>query len=248
MKSFNDVHKTNLPGYPRTLYEDADTLLQVWKRGNISCLTLLISKHLLPDTQTGEIDIEAIKNGRRGRNRLSLPLKMKAQIRQVFDGLPLDTNDIDGFEVTDTHVIISFGENVAFGLESRFEECDVIYNKEEYMQFQKALGSELDAFQKEMEKLEELQTTPAQREAGIRIGQAVSDVASQAESVKADEDYHRAVERLLRLIEDLDEIEEMQMPGLKGIGLGDELTRKLVEVRKSIQSKLDGIGYEFPSD
>lgn len=248
MKRFKDLIKENNPGFPRTIYKDANTRLQIWKRGDSTWLRMVIAKRILPTNKDGEIDVLAVSPGDHITKRLVLPDKMKPGIRQVFSGWDFDSDAINNVEATDTHLLVDFGPDASLGLEQRFDECEVIYDHEAYLEFQMDLGRWMDAFNKKMEQQDELDTSPSQRAAASRLKEAISGVASQAEEVDPELDYDAAVERLLGLIEQLDVMGEIEMPALAGIGLGDEVEHQIEDVRKRIRAKLSEAGYEWPGD
>ena len=58
MKNFSDVPKSDFAGYPKIIYDDADTRLEIWKfKGSMteySQLVLLIANRLFSDGEVGD--------------------------------------------------------------------------------------------------------------------------------------------------------------------------------------------------
>jgi len=173
---------------------------------------------------------------------------MKPQIREVFDGLPFDTEDknLIDIELTDAFVVIHFDEEVAFGLEECLDECEVIYNREEFLQFQNELRVELDALDKELEEMSASKRTPAQSQAFASIDAWISRLDSQINNVDLEED--NVLDTFENLSREIDTV-EMEIESVsweRGDRLPYDLRERLTVVRKRIKNKLDEIGYEGP--
>jgi len=103
MTKFSDVLKTNITGYPKNIYDDGKTKLEVWKIYKMSQLTLLIANELFSE---GEIGAVKVKINGVECVCLKPPRKMNPQIKDALQDERFETQGEDDIEATTEFLII----------------------------------------------------------------------------------------------------------------------------------------------
>jgi hypothetical protein len=117
MRNFPDVPKSDFNGYPKTIYDDGDTRLEIWKlKGSMteySQLILLIANRLFSAGEVG-----AVKININGDEYVCLkpPKKMKPQIKDALQDERFETVGEDHIEPTSEFLIIRLGDELANGI------------------------------------------------------------------------------------------------------------------------------------
>ncbi len=247
MKNFSDVPKSDFDGYPKPIYNDGDTKLEIWKfNGPIaeySRLTLLIANKLFSEGEIGAVKIN-------GDECVCLkpPRKMSPQIRDALQDERFEAEGEDDIEPTTEFFIIRLGEALAYDIGRLFDENNVVYDKEQYAQFIKDRGAEED----ELRQIAVPPRSEAQEHNFVRIRRSILEIASQIENPNL-EDYDNAEEILQDLKQRLREVEE-EIYALSNLSkaLDEEgaydLAQETEKVAKRIKSKLDEIGCESSED
>jgi hypothetical protein len=258
MTKFSDVRKSDINGYPKTLYDDGDTKLQIWAfKGSItsqtSILTLLISTELISKYGGGAVKIKI-----QGDECVSLDLPggMNAQIRNALHGERFETQGEDDILPTDEFLIIQLGDTLAYDIGRLFDENNVVYDKEQYIQFIKDRSAEEDELNKGICAANA--TRPIHP--NIAILQAkLDELQAFIEAVEVNDDnensYDDAVETLLAGVDNyFEEIGHYQqdIPTSDGTEAEEdavrEIERRIKELDQKRRQKLDEIGYESPED
>jgi hypothetical protein len=149
MINFSDVPKSDFSDYPKTIYDDGDTKLEIWKfNGSIaeySRLILLIANRLFSKNEIGAVKVKM--NGNECVC-LKLPCQMNPQIKNALDDERFETEGEDDIEPTNEFLIIRLGGSLAYGIGRLFDENRVNYDKKQYTQFIKDRGIEEDKLEK----------------------------------------------------------------------------------------------------
>jgi hypothetical protein len=179
------------------------------------------------------------------------PSEMSCEIKMALDCEPYFTENEDDILLTDEFLII-YLDPLAIDIRSLFDTNGVIYNKEQYIQFEKEWGAELDDMENEMKKFAVPPRSEARENNYTRIRRSILQIATQIENVDL-EDCDNADEALLDLRQKLSIVEE-EIYALSNLSKSlDEdgaydLKREAKEVGKRIKRKLDEIGHESPED
>lgn len=146
MNRFVDICQRNLEGYPRTIYKDEKTRLEVWKFNKISILTLLICNTLLTEEEKGVVDCEI--NGV-PYLVLSLPSGMAPEVRHALDEERFEAEMEEDVEFTDDYLVIYLGITITDQIGALFDKNGVQYDKTLYKEFKKEWYAELDRYMEE---------------------------------------------------------------------------------------------------
>ena len=257
VRNFSDVPKSDFDGYPKTIYDDGYTKLEIWKfKGafaEYSRLTLLIANELFLDGEVG-----ATKVMMNGDECVCLkpPRKMNPQIKDALNNERFETEGEDDIEPTSEFLIIRLGDALAYGIGRLFDENNVNYNREQYIQFLKDRGGEEGRFNKAVYAM--TATRPIHPNIAI-LQTKLDELRAYIEAVEVNDDnensYDEAVETLLAGVDNcLEVIEHFQqeIPTSGGTEAEEnavlEIERKIKELDQKRRRKLDDIGYENPED
>lgn len=253
MRNFPDVPKSDFDGYPKTIYDDGDTRLEIWKfKGSMSeysQLILLIANRLF---SVGEVGAVKLKINGDEYVCLKPPQKMKPQIKNALQDERFETEGEDDIESTSEFLIIRLGDELANGIGRIFDDNNIDYEKEQYIQFLKDRGSEEDKFKKSIYAANA--TRPTHRNIAILLTK-LDDLRALIEAVEVNEDeensYEKAIETLHKDVDLLfEEIEyfQQEIPNRGGTEEEDdalvEIDRRIKELDQRRRRKLDEIGYE----
>ena len=152
MTKYSDIRKRNIPGYPKSIYDDGQTKLEVWKFHRISILTLLIANKLITKAEPGAINLTI-----NGVDYLSLdlPSGMNPLLREALDCRRFQRQD-DPHDLTptDEFLIIQLGHLLANQIGSILDKQNVQYRKDAYLEFKKNWSAEMAQFEQELEALD----------------------------------------------------------------------------------------------
>ena len=147
MNKYSDVPKSDFAGYPKTLYDDGDTKLEIWKfKGafaEFNQLILMIPNKLFSSGESG-----AVKVKMKGVNCICLnpPRKMNPRLKTALQDERFEMKMDDDILPTDEYLIVRLGNSLAYDLERLFDMNGVGYNKELLIQYIKDLGVEAEIY------------------------------------------------------------------------------------------------------
>jgi hypothetical protein len=242
-------------GYPKTIYDDGYTKLQVWKlKGSeYSQLTLLIANGLFSVGEVGAVNV--MMNGDE-YVCLKPPRKMSSQIKNALHDERFETEGEDDIKRDSEFLVIRLGDTLANDIGRLFDENNVIYNEAQFIQFQKDRCAEEDKFKKAYYAA--TATRPIHPNIAI-LQTKLDELDASIEAVEVNDDnensYDEAVETLRAGVDNcLEEIEHFQqeIPDSGGTEAEEnavlEIERKIKELDQKRRRKLDDIGYENPED
>jgi len=253
MKNFSDVPKSDFEGFPKTIYDDGDTKLEIWKFKDsmveYSQLILLIPNRLFSEGEVGAVKLKIT-----GDEYVCLkpPRRMKPQIKNALQDERFETVGEDDIEPTSEFLVIRLGDELAHGIGRIFDENKIDYEKEQYIQFLKDRGAEEDKLKKSFYAANA--TRPTHRNIAILLTK-LDTLQAFIEEVEVDEDdenaYENAVEKLHEGVDFFfEEIEhfKQEIPNSGGTEEEDdaliEIDRRVKELDQKRRQKLDEIGYE----
>jgi hypothetical protein len=253
VSKFSDVRKSDINGYPKTIYDDGDTKLEVWKFTNLSRLTLLIANRLISKSEIGAVMVK-IKGDE--FVSLDLPCGMKSEIRNALHGEPFEAEGEDDILATDEFLIIQLGDTIENDIGRLFDENNVRYNKEQYIQFKKDRSAEEDELKKAFYSANA--TRPMHPNVEI-LRTKLDELQAFIEAVGVNDDnensYEEAVETLRGGVDNYFEMIEQfreEIPTSGGTEAEEdaviEINRRITELNQNRLQKLDEIGYESPED
>lgn len=143
MNIFADERRRNVQGYPRTIYDDGDTRIEVWKYNNVSILVLLIPNHLLTQNEPGATrwkinDIDFIN--------LELPAGTNPLLREALDCQRFASEDSDDVLATDEYLRIHLGITLTNDFGELLDRWKVNYDRPSYLAFKKEWSAEIDKY------------------------------------------------------------------------------------------------------
>jgi hypothetical protein len=253
---FEDISSINMEGFPKTVYDDGETRLEVWKSEGgitreVNSLNLLIANQLLGDAE-GAIIVNI-----RGDEHVSLDLPsiMNVKIRNALQGRHFEAENND-IQLTDKYLIIRLGDSLANDVGRLFDENGVVYDRGCYLQFLQ----DRDAEEAALNKAYYASTTTRPTHPHIAIIKTkLNELQAFIEAVEVSDDdrtsYETAVEKLQMGADALfDEIDFFQQ-NIPSEGGPEEESDALVDFDRRIKAlkrmrrqKLYEIGYENPED
>ena len=253
---FEDVININMEGYPKTVYDDGETRLEIWKyegaiTREVNSLNLLIPNPLLEEAEGAKIV------NIRGDEHVSLdlPSEMNVKIRNALHGRHFEAEN-DDIQLTDTYLIIHLGGSLANQVGRLFDKNGVVYNKSFYLQFLK----DRDAEGAELTKAVYASNTtrPIDRHIAI-IKTKLDELQAFIEAVEVSDDdqdsYEIAIEKLQQhvdhIFEEIHFLKE-EIPSRGGPEEEDDalldFEQRIKELKRMRRQKLEDIGYECPED
>ena len=254
MKKYSDVPKSNFAGYPKTIYDDGETKLEIWKfKGDFaefSQMILLIPNGLISTGESG-----AIKVKMNGDDCVCIkpPRKMNPMLKASLYDKRFEMDGDDDILPTDEYLVIRLGDSLAFDLAGLFNENGVGYNKELLNQYINDRGVEEDKFKKAIFAMNA--TRPTHGNIAI-IKTKLKELKNYIENIQVDDgkedSYDEEVERLvdpkgLFFEEIYYLIEEIHQDGHgteEEADAVEDIQRRIKELDKMRRDKLDEIGYE----
>jgi len=149
MLKYSDVPKSDFAGFPKTLYDDGDAKIEIWRYkgafAEYSQLTLLI-----PNKFFSAGENVAVKVRIKGKNCICLnpPRKINPKLNAALQDERFEMERDDDVLPTDEYLIIRLGNSLAFNLERLFDKHGVGYNRELLIQYLKDLGVEDEIYKK----------------------------------------------------------------------------------------------------
>jgi hypothetical protein len=257
MKNFSDVPKGDFDGYPKTIYDDGGTKLEIWKFhasiADYSKLTLLIANRLFSKSETGAVKVKIY-----GDEYVCLkpPCQMNPQIRNALADERFEAEGEGDIEPTNEFLIIRLGDSLAYDIGHLFDENNVVYDKEKYIQFVKDRGTEEGELKKAVYAANA--TRPMHPNIAT-LQDKLGKLESIIEAVEVNEDdrdsYEKAVETLRDddgyFFEEVYQIKEGIPPNGATEAEDDamsEIERRIEQLKRKMRQKLDEIGYGSPED
>jgi hypothetical protein len=244
--------KSDFEDYPKPIYDDGDTKLEIRKFAEYSRLTLLIAKRLFLENEVGAHkvrvnDVECIC--------LKPPFKMNPQIKNALQN---ERFEAEGDDISDDgkFLIIQLGDDLALEIGRLFDENNVVYDKEQYIQFIKDWGAEKEKCDKSFYAANA--TRPMHPNIAI-LQDRLGKLESVIEAVEVNEDDRDSYEKAVEILRDGDgyffeEIYQIK-EGIHPRGATEaeddamsEIERRIEQLKRKMRQKLDEIGYESPED
>ncbi|MGD0253526.1 MAG: hypothetical protein ABSC01_12620 [Verrucomicrobiota bacterium] len=249
--------KSDFEDYPKPIYDDGDTKLEIRKfSGSIaeySRLTLLIANRLFLEGEIGAVKVKI-----HGDECVCLkpPRKMNLKIKNALHDERFEAEGEDDISHDGEFLIIQLGDKLAFDIGRLFDENDVIYDKEQYIQFIKDRGTEEGELKKAVYAANA--TRPMHPNIAI-LQDRLGKLESIIEAVEVNEDDRDSYEKAVEILRDDDgyffeEIYQIK-EGIRPRGATEaeddamsEIERRIEQLKRKMRQKLDEIGYESPED
>jgi len=258
MKNFLDVPKSDFAGYPKTIYDDGDTRLEIWKfKGSMaeySQLILLIANRLFSEGEVGAVKLKI-----NGDECVCLkpPRKMKPQIKNALQDERFETVGEDDIEPTSEFLIIRLGDELANGIGRILDDNNIDYEKEQYIHFLKDRGAEEEKLKKSCYAANA--TRPPHPNIEI-LQTKIKELQAHIEAVEVNDDNENSYEEAVKKLDDpnrlfFEEINQLldEIP-CDGHGTEEEenavadIQRRIKELDQKRRQKLDEIGSQSPED
>lgn len=249
VKRFAELLKTNKSGYPKSIFDDGETKVQVWNRGS-SELVLLIDNRIIP--KNAEM-LSKTWGHDEWRVSFQPPAKVNSQISRILRSYLFDGPE--DFLETDEFLMVRLEDEIAMDIGKQFDEDGVVYKKDIYEQFQKDLASDLDEIDKEYYRTHT--NRPTHPNIAI-VRDRLEKLESKIEAVEVNEDGSDSYQAAGRILSDDDgcfeEIYSLlrDIPNEGGPREEDEakseIERRIKGLKQKMGEKLDEIGYENPEE